>query len=499
MKKVLLNGALVLTISGLVCKILGAFYRIPLSNILGAEGIGLYQMIFTFYTLALVVSGGAIPASMSISIAKMRAKQTGNVKQVFWKYFLISLILGIAFFLIFLLFAPVISRVQGNSLATNGYKMISFAILFSSLLTSLRGLFQGYENMTPTAVSQIIEQSFKLVLGLGFAYVFKKNGVVASVTGAILGIAISEILSLIYLIIKSNKFYKSVDVFSKKEYFIKKDYVGIFWYVLIIPLVSAIDTFLAVNMLNIHFVPEISTALYGIESGMVNSLINFPVIFSLALSTSLLPSLTYYKNSAKQGVVKQKIGECFNYIWIIILPCVLAYFVLAPVIMSVAYSNISSEFIDVSVKLLKLASIEMVFISFLQVSSSVLQASGKTKFLIINLSASGVIKLALTAILVSLQSLNIYGLVISNIAFYCLSAISNLIMLLKIYKLKLNYKNIFLPLIFISIIFMPCLIMGSLEINLILKLLSLALIGIVGYVVPILYFKVILIKNKKND
>ena len=143
MKRIVFNGALILTISGFICKILGAFYRIPLSNLLGVEGIGVYQMIFAFYSLAVVMCGGVVPTSMAITISKMRALQCGNVKRVFRKYFFISVSFGLLFLLLFLFLAPLISRLQGNPIATLGYIywLCSFVFfLYCSNQRSISGL-----------------------------------------------------------------------------------------------------------------------------------------------------------------------------------------------------------------------------------------------------------------------------------------------------------------------------------------------------------------------
>ena len=271
--------------------------------------------------------------------------------------------------------------------------------------------------MTPTAVSQILEQSIKLVLGLGLSYAFINMGLEMGVAGALLGIAISELISFIYLLIRAKIFSKSVSDYNDKTPKISKDYILIFLYVLIIPLVTAIDSFLTVNLLNINFSTQTSTELFGIQSGMVNSLINFPVIFSLALSTSLLPSLTYYKTKNRVGEVKSKISESLNLVWLVILPCLLGFYILAPTIMSLAYRGLTSEMLNTCVSLLRVSSVQMIFIALLQITASILQASGKLKFLIFNLVISAIIKIALTAILVSNFALNIYGLAISNIVF----------------------------------------------------------------------------------
>ena len=496
MKKKIVNGAIILTISGFLCKLFGAFYRIPLASILGAEGLGIYQMIFTVYSLALVIAGGAIPTSMSITIAGMRAKERGDVRKVFRKYFLISFCFGLLFFLTFIIFSKQIAALQGNSLAARGYFFISFAVLFSSLLAPLRGLFQGYENMTPTAVSQVIEQLTKLVLGLTLAFLFAKWGM-DGVIGAILGVVLSELFGLIYLSIRAGVFSKQINAFDGREVKIGKEYALILLYVLLIPLVNAVDSFLVVNLLKRNFSPEMATSLFGIQSGMVNSLINFPIIFSLALSVSLLPSLTYFASKEKKSEVKKKINDCLNLVWLIILPCILAFIVLAPVIMQIAYPNLSPEMQKISVQLLQFSSIQMLFVSLLQITSSILQASKKSKFLIGNLVVSASIKIAITAIFVSTIKFNIFGLVISNITFYFLASISNLIYVAKIYHLKLNFKNFFVPIALILIMSIPCLIVENLGINFVLKIPLLGVLGIILYIIPIIYLKIFNINSVK--
>jgi len=446
-------------------------------------------MIFSVYSLALVISGGAIPTSMAISIARMRAKEKGDIKVVIVKYSIIASLFGIAFFLFFFFGAPLIANLQGNSLASYGYRYISFAILFSSLISIFRGVFQGYENMTPTAVSQVIEQGIKLIIGLSLAYLFRDAEISQAVVGAILGVTISELLSLIYLFFRFILFSSKIKNYTKSVPIISKDYMPIFLYVLVIPLVTAIDSFLFVNLMK--FDNATSTALFGIQSGMVNSLINFPVIFSVALSTSLIPSLTYSISKDKKSIVNGKVKESIGLVWMLILPFVLAFFILAPTIMDVAYSSLPSELKTTSITLLQCSSFQMLFIALLQVSSGVLQAFKRTKFLILNLFVCAVIKISLTALLVSTTIFNIYGLVISNIMFYLLASIFNLAYLKHEFKIKLEYKKIVIPLILISFLFLPCAIIQKLSINLFLKLFILSVLGIILYIFPIIYFKIL--------
>ena len=100
-----LTGALILLIAGVICKFLGAFYRIPLSNILGAEGIGVYQLIFPIYSLFLIVSSGGIPAVLSKSVAECRARnETSRAKRYVLIAFVLSLFVSSIFCIIFFVF-----------------------------------------------------------------------------------------------------------------------------------------------------------------------------------------------------------------------------------------------------------------------------------------------------------------------------------------------------------------------------------------------------------
>ncbi len=455
-------------------------------------------MIFAFYSLAVVMCGGVVPTSMAITISKMRALQCGNVKRVFRKYFFISVSFGLLFLLLFLFLAPLISRLQGNPIATLGYRYIGFAVLFSSFIAPIRGLFQGYENMTPTAVSQTVEQLFKLVFGLLFIYLFRNQGIENIVAGAILGVVFSELFSFVYLLIRLKMFSRKITIFNNQNVNFTNNFGKIFIYVLIIPLITLVDSFLSVNLLKINFTSEMSTQLFGLQSGMVNSLINFPVIFSLALSTSLLPSLSYYNAKQNQEESRQKISDCLNFIWLFILPCILAFYVLAPTILSFAYSNLNEELFSISVKLLRFSSFQMLFVALLQITASVLQARSKISFLIFNLFICAVIKIALTVIFVSTEQFNIFGLALSNLVFYFLSGVWNLFFLMKIYKIKINFKKIIFPLIFILFTYLICGIVDNLNVNLFVKISLYSLSGIVLYIFPIIYFKLLNLEKIKN-
>ena len=166
----LLSGALVLSLGGLLTKVLGAFYRIPLTNLLGAEGIGIYQAVFPLYSLLLTASSTGVPNG----IAKMiSGGDVSDGYSVLKSALTVFLPLGLIGSLVLLLLCKPISNLQGNGSAYIAYALISPSVILVSVISCFRGFFQGNLNMKPTAISQIIEQLIKLIFGLSLCSLIK--------------------------------------------------------------------------------------------------------------------------------------------------------------------------------------------------------------------------------------------------------------------------------------------------------------------------------------
>lgn len=446
----ILGGAFILLIAGIICKLLGAFYRVPLSNILGSEGIGIYQLVFPVYSLILILSSGGVPVALSKIVAECRARgETERAKRFLLIAFLLLFVLSGIFSVVFVFCNEYIAALQGNSLAATGYIAISVALVFSSILTAFRGYFQGYQIMYPTAVSQIIEQAVKLVLGLVLAGIFARDGIAFGVFGALLGITISEVLSLVYLMI--TYFVKRIEV-DVIEPEIKHGFWSDLWLLvkrsfpitlnsLILPLILAVDSFLVINLLmKSGYTSAQSTSLFGVYSGMVNSLINFPTVAALAISVAILPAIAY--NAEKGEKSSQAISTCLKIILVISIPCILVYILFSNNIMSILYPHATdAETLKVASYLLKISAINILTISFLQVSTSIMQASGRSFIPLINLAFAGAVKIILTIYLVA-SPMNIYGAAVASIMCYILSSGLNLISLRGRIQFEIGAKRI---------------------------------------------------------
>lgn len=496
MKNDVLKGSLVLIIAGVLGKIFGAVYRIPLSNILGAEGIGVYQMIFPIFSLALIISSGGVSVTLSHSIAKARASGAGNIKSIFFKGLVYSIIISTIFAITFFVFAGNIASLQGNVLASSGYKMVAVALIFSSLLAPFRGLFQGYQQMVPTAVSQILEQVFKLAFGLVFAFYFVKTNVEFGVVGAFLGIGIAEIISFLYMLFK---FFKTKKVFiqnGQKVPFLKANFAITLGF-LIIPIITAFDSFAVINLLKNNFTEQFATSLYGLQSGMVNSLINFPVVLSVAISLALLPSLSFLVSQNNLAEANQKLKEIFNLIWLILMPCVVVFVVLAGAIVGVLYVGIDDYLIKITTLLLQISAFEILFISILQISTAVFQSIDKPNVPVYILMASGVVKVVLTFLLVGNPAINIYGLALANLVFYGLAGLSSLYFAKKIFKFSLPIKTLLVSISSLATMGASFYFINVFIANIWAKLLLIGFAGIVFYIVPILFFDLLNLRGKK--
>ena len=154
MKNKLLRGAVVLSLAGIICKVIGVLYRIPLANLLGTAGMSAYQMAFPVYTLLLVVSSAGMPAAVSrLTAARAARGDMPGARQVLRaasiSLFAVGVVGGAALF--------ALSGVLADSLmmpsAKWSFAAISPSLLFVALIAALRGYFQGLHRMTPTAVS----------------------------------------------------------------------------------------------------------------------------------------------------------------------------------------------------------------------------------------------------------------------------------------------------------------------------------------------------------
>jgi len=551
-KQSFLISALVLAIGGVVAKVIGAFYKIPLTHILGSNGMGVYYLIFPIYSLFLVISSSGI----SLAVTKLVAtERTHRNKTNEHKFFRIGLIIAISFSILFGLIILFSSRSlaisQGNINAELGYVAIAPGIVFASVISIIRGYFQGSENMIPTSLSNILEQLAKLLFGLLLSYKFLNYGIEYGVVGAILGVTISELFAMIMLIFnyifyrRREKFYKRTEkarnkvgvylfynakLFSKniykrkgikKLYFFEykksktlteveawKKVLKYSFYAtlssIVIPVTSFIDSFLVINLLvGSGFSSNVSTSLYGLSNGVVSSLISLPVLLISSLSTAIVPNLSNSEITGEKKLVESKCGFYIKITWLLALPLFIFFVLYSNEIVAVLFgkglTNRAFDELVFANKLLLVGSVQIIYYGFLQTFTAILQSINKPAVPMLSLFISLIVRTILTFILVKVPGINVFGVVIANIIFLSLATFICLICLKKHINLVMSRKSfLFYPLISVFAGAGVSYILKTILSNY-LSVLSYSLIsGVIGVVVYLIMLLTLAIFNERE-
>ncbi len=516
-KQSFITGAIILTISGIVCKILGALYKIPLTNILGSQGMGIYYIIFPVYAFLLTFVSSCFTISISKKVSSAMADDNFSAAHKYFKASLLLLFtLGLGLSLVMIVLAKLISHLQGLSNIYVCYFIVAPSIIAVAVQSAFKGFFQGLQNMTPSAVSQVVEQIVKLTVGFSLASLLVGKSVLWGACGALVGILVSEIGTCAYFAVSYFAFkIKNKDLYTKNKQKegkkrVKNDIkakaesqgklmrevfsnaVPFMLSLLIIPLSLVVDSFLIVNILkSMGFDKFFATALLGLNSGVVSTLVGLPATVSSSLCTTIVPYITYSIASGDMASVSQKICMALKLTIIVSLPCFFVFVFFSPNIIKILYSFESVYEFNVASSLLMISSINVLYLSILQLTIAILQAFGKTYIPVVNLSIGLLFKVIFELILINIPYLNISGAIVSNIVCYFVPCMLNVIQIKKLALLSPSLWQTFISPTISSIIMIGGIYASLLIIT---HVLSYRLSSLVAFVIgAIIYFVCIML------
>lgn len=421
-----IKGAGLLAAASLGVKIIGAFYRIPLTNILGAEGMGVYQLVFPVFSFLLSMSSGALPLAISMLVS--RGDEENN-RLTLTSAFAALMLTGLIGTIALAALSPVIARIQGNEKAAWGFVAIAPSVLLVAGISVFRGWFQGYQNMTPSALSQLVEGVVKLTTGLLFAYLLLPLGLSAAVAGALAGTSLSELATLIMLYALYRKGNPKLQLKipireAKKRY---KEILRITFPItlggMILPLTQMADSFLVVNILSKSMPVEVATAGYGVWTGPVGSLLNLPVALALSLGVAVVPQMAKGLADRDWRAIKTKADTAIKIAFAIGVPFGALFFAAPEPIIRVLYPALTAEQIALGGKLLRISAINVVSLTLMQIFTSILQGLGETYRPVKHLAIGGAIKVVLDVIL--LLTVGLEGVAYSSMAAFAVTAVLN--------------------------------------------------------------------------
>ena len=415
-----IKGAAWIAIGGFVAKLIGALYRIPLTNLIGGHGLGLYQMVYPVYCLLLTVSATGIPSS----IAKLTAERIGkgeDDRAVLKASMRLFLIIGLCGGALMAIIAPYLAKAQGSEEVLGGYYALAPSVFFVSAISVFRGWFQGKNRMFPTALSEIIEQLVKVGFGLIFAYLFREN-VTKAVVFLLLAVSLSELVALLVMY----AIYKRVPAPDKNKKEggrvgvknILKLSIPVTFSSILLPLSALLDSVLAPRLLSVYATDAVT--LYGLFAGGAVTVINLPVSVCYGIAAASVPAVARAAARRTKGdSPKKRIFFSLLITVAVALPSAIGLYFFAEPAAKIIFRSLTGEELLVLTKLIKSLSISALSLSLVQTLSSCLTAQGKPQYGALSMLIGVTVKTLLYGVWLKNPETSIYGLAYAtNICYF---------------------------------------------------------------------------------
>lgn len=450
-KEVFLKGALILTVAGIIVKVIGSVNRIFLSRLLGGEGIGLYQMAYPIYLLALSVSSAGIPVAISIIVAeKLALGDFKGANRVFRISRAVLVATGLFFSILLYTGAGwlIDNHYVRDPRAYYAIAALAPAIFFVTILSSYRGYFQGMQQMLPTGFSQIMEQLLRVITMVAFAYLLLPQGLEYAAAGASFGAgpgAVAGLMVLMYFYWRERKPFKAKmetqpEMQQESGFSIIRRIVKLALPVslanIMLPVVSSIDLLIVPQRLEVAgYTVEQATELYGYLTGMAVPLVNMATILTASLAASLVPAVSEAFTLGQKDVIYDRARTAMRIANIITIPAFVGMWLLATPISTMLYATPNAG-VPIAI-----SALGIFLLGIHQVTTGVLQGLGHTAIPVINMIISAVVKVILSWILTAVPSLGIIGASWATIADFGVAAVLNIFFVYRYVGFAIDVKD----------------------------------------------------------
>lgn len=466
-KQSFVQGALILVVAALLVKFIGFFFKIPLTFLIHDDGMGLFNSAYQIYTIMFIIATAGFPTAISKMVAESLAlNRRQEADRVFKVAICILAVIGVAGSLFLFFGAELISGWIENTRSLQAIQAIAPAVLCVSFMAVFRGYFQGRQNMYPTAISEVTEALGKLIFGYLFAWMFISHSVEKAAAGAVFGVTMGTVLGFFTLLIMFWLYKKNKEAYLPGEVTdsyknITKKLIRIAVPITIGASVSSLtnlaDMFTVMRRLQdiTHLTPEfmdkyhsiiaslenfdgvsmseqLANSLYGMYTGKALTLFNFPLTMVVALGMSVVPVIAGALAKNDRLGAQRAVNTVLKLTIMFAIPCAIGMYVLAAPILQVVFHD------TLATTLLQKLAVSIVFVSLLQITTSILQAYGRTVVPVVNMIIGGVIKVIVNYNLVAIPSVNIDGAPMGTMICYFTVMTLNMIWIIKETKCKFN-------------------------------------------------------------
>ncbi len=448
-----IKQAAILACAGLLVRVIGFLYRLPLTNMIGDEGNGIYSAGYYLYNFFLVMSSAGLPVAISKMVAERIALgQYTNARRTFRVSMIVAGTLGLICTLLMLAFAEQFcSWIRSER---SYYCIITLAptVFVCSIMSVYRGYFQGRGTTVPTALSQIVEQIFNAVLSVYFAWLLMNvmgKGVEFGAAGGTAGTGIGALAGLITIIIIYVLNAKSINQSYSED---KRDYplqsfreIASDLFRIAIPVITGTAIFSMTNLIDMVMVnsrleatgiytSEEIDALYGLLTGKYVTLTTLPVVISTSLATAAIPTIATSMVLKDTEAVKTKVDTTLRVTMIVSIPAAVGLGALGDQILYMLFPNYPA-----GGSLLKAGALSIILLALSQISTGVLQGIGKVKAPALNALIGSIAKIPVNYFLIAIPDINIIGAVISTTVCYLFASLLNFRALVKATEVKPDY------------------------------------------------------------
>lgn len=433
-KSSFLKGAVWIAAGGFVAKVIGAIYRIPLTNLIGGHGLGLYQLVYPIYCLLLTVSATGIPSSIAKLTAE-RIAQGENDFEVLRTAMKLFMWIGLSGAFLMTVIAPFLSKAQGNEEVLWGYYALAPSVLLVSIISVFRGWFQGRNRMFPTALSEVVEQVVKVGFGLLFAYLFRES-VTKAVVFLLLSVSLSELVALfvmwaIFKRVPAPTVFKN-DGGRVAVRTVLKMSIPVTFNSILIPLSGLLDSILAPRLLGAYATDAV--ALFGLFSGGAITVINLPVSVCYGLAAASIPRIAMA--SERGGKLRKNIFFSLGITALVGGVSAMGLYLFAEPAIKIIFYSLSETEQNVLVDLVKVLAVSALTLSCVQTLSACLTAQGKPQYAALSMMIALTVKTGLYVFWLRQPSVSVFGLAYATNIAYAVAFLLDLLYNMYISKKK---------------------------------------------------------------
>ncbi|MCR4743630.1 MAG: polysaccharide biosynthesis protein [Lachnospiraceae bacterium] len=457
----------ILALAGVITRIIGMFYRIPVTNIIGDEGNGYYAAAYQIYNIMLLISSYSLPLAISKIVSARYSRQDyTNSDRVFRGGLFFALISGgIACLLVFFGAGFFAGNLMTEPMSAIALRIFAPTLLVVALMGVIRGYFQGMGTMVPTAVSQIIEQIVNAIVSILaaqtlYSYGFKvakllKNEHYAPAYGAAgstLGTSSGALAGLIFLAIvllltsasirrnKPKDSVKAIEPMGDVIRLIMLTAVPVILSTAIYNISDVLDNGMFNKIMTIKGQGVEKTAIWGIYSGKYKLMMNIPIALANAMCSSVVPTLASCIAADNVRGAKRKIFTAIRVTMLIAIPCCVGMAVLAKPMLSMLFTGD----LTLAARLMQVGSISIIFFSISTLTNGILQGINHLEIPVRHSAISLVLHITALYFMLNYTDLGIYAVVFANILFAFLMCIMNQFSIRKYLKYKQEIPRTFI-------------------------------------------------------